>query len=139
MDHLEVNEHVGPLNRPEVDQDFTGTAEINGWGYLANILHAVDSITLQAVTIPFVDYETCKKPYQELYGDVFREDCMICAGSKGKGDCYGDIGGPLVCQDKEKGQVLCGMSSWGEGCGKEEYPSVYARVSHMVDFINENL
>lgn len=46
----------------------------------------------------------------------------------------GDSGGPLVCQSNGTYYVV-GLVSWGDGCGKEYKPGVYARVSRFSDWI----
>ena len=67
-------------------------------------------------------------------------DDMICAGyyNDQKGACYGDSGGPLVATDKNNRSMLVGIVSWGVDCLTSEYPSVFAKVSHIVDWVNEN-
>ena len=50
----------------------------------------------------------------------------------GKDACQGDSGGPLICSINQKA-VLVGVVSYGNGCGEEGWPGIYAKV----DFFRE--
>lgn len=50
--------------------------------------------------------------------------------------CKGDSGGPLVCQDVNNVTYVWGIVSWGENCGKPEFPGVYTRVANYFDWIS---
>jgi len=87
---------------------------------------------LQKVEIPLVSKDYCF----DRYGFLMREN-MVCAGEDGKDSCSGDSGGPLVCQDADGLISLTGVTSWGQGCGREGKPGVYTEVAYFLDWIQE--
>jgi len=85
--------------------------------------------------------EKCRQTdYAEEDQDITQD--MICAGYPGKGvkdACQGDSGGPLVCQGKNGGAVITGVVSFGRKCGAKNHPGVYARVTHFLKWIKDNM
>ncbi|XP_015340124.1 complement factor I isoform X1 [Marmota marmota marmota] len=73
-----------------------------------------------------------------FYPNRFYEKEMECAGtSDGSIDaCKGDSGGPLVCTDVNNVTYVWGIVSWGENCGKPEFPGVYTKVANYFDWIS---
>ncbi|DAZ95194.1 TPA: hypothetical protein N0F65_013039 [Lagenidium giganteum] len=66
------------------------------------------------------------------------DETMLCAGGRlGEDTCAGDSGGPLTI-DNDSVPVQVGVVSWGLGCGAENTPGVYARVSKHRDFIDRS-
>lgn len=74
----------------------------------------------------------------QFYPTRYYEKEMQCAGTAdGSIDaCKGDSGGPLVCMDVNNVTYVWGIVSWGENCGKPEYPGVYTRVANYFDWIS---
>ncbi|XP_077130110.1 uncharacterized protein LOC143785261 [Ranitomeya variabilis] len=116
---------------------------ITGWGDTRSGVSLPSPMTLQEVSLPLIDTQTCDELYHIssttsnstpiILGD------MICAGYKigGTDSCQGDSGGPLVCS--QEGQwFLAGLVSWGEGCGQLNRPGVYTKVTSHIDWINMN-
>ncbi|XP_054998631.1 complement factor I [Sorex araneus] len=77
----------------------------------------------------------------QFYPGRYFEKEMLCAGTNdGSIDaCKGDSGGPLVCQDVNNVTYLWGIVSWGESCGKPEFPGVYTKVSNYFDWIGRHV
>ncbi|EPY78062.1 complement factor I precursor, partial [Camelus ferus] len=78
--------------------------------------------------------DNCSKFYSNRY---FEKE-MVCAGTDdGSTDaCKGDSGGPLVCQDANNVSYVWGVVSWGENCGKSEFPGIYTKVANYFDWIS---
>jgi len=108
--------------------------EVTGWGetrYLKGDLQK----KLRMAKVPYQDMATCNAP-EANDGGV--KAGMMCAGRpEGKVDaCRGDSGGPLVWRT-QKGPVLVGVVSWGEGCARQLKYGVYTRVSAYRDWIEK--
>lgn len=88
--------------------------------------------------------QTCKTNLENLVGpsplDTREDGSNICtAGGTRQEDplsaCSGDSGGPLV-DFKSGTPVVVGIVSWGiTPCGTPTAPSVYTKVSHLIDWI----
>jgi trypsin len=57
----------------------------------------------------------------------------ICATTDGTGTCYGDSGGPLLCNDE-----LTGVVSFGYPCGTG-VPDIYTDVYDFNDWIDSEI
>ena len=82
---------------------------------------------LRAVELPIVNDPFCAN----TYGSEFVAPAMVCAGdtaSGGRDACQGDSGGPLAV-DTPAGRRLAGIVSFGNGCGRPEFPGVYTEVA----------
>ncbi|KAL3941548.1 MAG: hypothetical protein SGARI_000563 [Bacillariaceae sp.] len=63
---------------------------------------------------------------------------MLCAEDDFQDTCAGDSGGPLFMQEWND-FVQVGITSWGYGCGDNDFPGVYSRVSHQYHWIRMNV
>jgi len=125
------NDFASPIALPAQMQESTGDSVISGWGTLSS---GATPDVLNVVTVPIITDEECRGQYGEA--DIF--DHMICAGLTGVGgidSCQGDSGGPMIC---DNGSYLCGIVSWGQGCGLPNRAGVYTEVSHFVHWIEAN-
>ena len=89
------------------------------------------------MTVPILSNQQCRKT---AYKPSRITDNMMCAGfteNGGKDACQGDSGGPLQVVDNKKSHIV-GITSWGEGCGKPNYPGVYTRVNRFLTWIRSN-
>ncbi|KAK8739895.1 hypothetical protein OTU49_003250, partial [Cherax quadricarinatus] len=129
---FQLNDYVQPIELPPPEHVSTGTCVVSGFG--ATTEGGDPSEILQKVSLPVWSDSDCKKAYE---GEI--EDGMFCAGvtEGGHDACGGDSGGPLACDDLGT-RYLAGLVSWGFGCGRPDFPGVYTKVSHYIDWINSN-
>ncbi|KAJ8306433.1 hypothetical protein KUTeg_016978, partial [Tegillarca granosa] len=142
---LTLNEFVQSVPLPATkDQSFEGIADcwITGWGKLdgckfASIIiistHSSGSDILYEARMSTISNSECTSKWSEISGATIY-DHHICLLEDQISACSGDSGGPYVC--KVGGNyVLAGVTSWGINTCSGEYPSVYTRVSHFIDWI----
>ncbi|WP_367136485.1 trypsin-like serine protease [Saccharothrix sp. HUAS TT1] len=100
-----------------------------GWGRTSEQGSA--SRYLLAATVPVVADADCRRAYLQ-----YDPDEMTCAGypEGGVDTCQGDSGGPFVAGGK-----LIGVTSWGEGCAREDRPGVYSKIAAYADAIEEQV
>ncbi|XP_012621653.2 complement factor I isoform X1 [Microcebus murinus] len=105
---------------------------VSGWGR-GKDNQRVHSLKWGAVNL----IGNCSK----FYPNRFYEKEMECAGTvDGSIDaCKGDSGGPLVCLDANNVTYVWGVVSWGENCGKPEFPGVYTKVANYFDWIGHHV
>jgi len=122
---------VAPIPIAPPDHLATGWGTIMGWGALRED-GSLPDVAYKA-EVPFVSDQQCRV----AYGQAAVEDSMICAGlaAGGVDACTGDSGGPITANDRHY-IYLAGIMSWGFGCARPGYPSVYTEVSHFNEFIN---
>ena len=126
-----------PLVTPELaNAGFTsvGTrATVTGWG--AQVEGGRVSQQLQRVDVPIVSHSAAQSAYDRTLSLDQLPAGLIGVG--GKDACQGDSGGPLVVRGPDDEYLLAGVVSWGSGCGRANFPGMYARVSSFATWIAE--
>ncbi|XP_039765594.1 vitellin-degrading protease-like [Pararge aegeria] len=127
---LEFSDSVAPIPLFDAGEEINDgdLTVVSGWGNTRE--NGGTPRTLQVALIPKVSAEVCSDAYAPRYTIT---PTMICAGMPegGKDACQGDSGGPLVNSGK-----LAGIVSWGLGCARPNYPGVYAKVSALREWID---
>ncbi|KAF2215105.1 hypothetical protein CERZMDRAFT_90071 [Cercospora zeae-maydis SCOH1-5] len=120
------------LQEEDIDPVAGEIATVAGWGLDSD--GGYRRPELYWVSIPVVDRAECVSDFAGP--NITITEQMWCAGTKqgGKGDCDGDSGGPVTIND-----VVTGVVSFSLGCASPKYPSVYAKVSSAIPFINAYL
>jgi len=107
-----------------------------GWGTLTSGGQVAND--LQEVDLPVVLNDHCSKWMEDTLQQMGATltDTMLCAGLRAGGvdSCQGDSGGPLTCE-VDGVTKLVGATSWGIGCGMEDHPGLYAKVSKFHSWI----
>lgn len=102
--------------------------EVCGWGN-TEYPNFKPAEKLQCVKLPAIQNTVCNKSYR----GAIHEDIM-CIGlmEGGKDSCQGDSGGPAICDGRVHGIVMGGLY-----CAQKDFPGVYTRVSHYVEWIRD--
>ena len=134
---VEINDKVDVICLPRKGDVQSGSfCSIAGWGFTTNFHHI--SVPLRTQTVPVVSRQHCNKA--SSYGGLVKEG-MICAGFEqaGKDKCYGDGGGPLMCQNSQGQWVVGGINSWGQMCGLPGKYGVYTFTEKYRDWIDRHM
>ncbi|MEV0438910.1 serine protease [Streptomyces spectabilis] len=99
-------------------------ATVAGWGNTdTELTHQPDR--LRQVRVPILSHAECRTSYGE-----YDTKLNFCAGVEGKDSCQGDSGGPVFRKvPGREAPILIGVVSYGEGCGDQGAPGVYASTS----------
>lgn len=116
---------------PESEQHCT----IVGWGKEKKS-HFFGTEVLHEARVPIVPMTDCMSVYENYY----ITSNMFCAGYRGGriDSCAGDSGGPLLCQ-RENQWVVYGITSFGEGCGRQGKYGIYAKVPNYTQWIERTI
>jgi len=133
---VELNDCVGTACLPTEDIADGSTCYITGWGTLSS--GGGRTGILQEAAVNIVPNDQCNQAYS---GGITSN--MLCANGRNSNGavtdaCQGDSGGPLVCESNGR-WVVHGATSWGRGCASADYPGVWARVYHELDWINQKM
>lgn len=129
---------IAPAKLATASQDFLEnagrTATIAGWGNMTQQspdYSEPDTYPdrMREAQVPLVSDSSAEQTYDPIYGPSgFIPPIQVAAGKEGKDTCEGDSGGPMFAKVSGKFTQI-GITSWGEGCGAEGYPGVYAEVN----------
>lgn len=135
---LPLGPYVLPACLPEQgDSPAAGAlATILGWGKLSK-RHANGSDLLHQAQVPLVPAAECRA----VYADYLISDNMLCAGfRRGRVDsCAGDSGGPLLARDEHGRWTVFGVTSFGEGCGRQGRFGIYAKVANAARWLRRTM
>ncbi|XP_030851691.1 CUB and peptidase domain-containing protein 1-like [Strongylocentrotus purpuratus] len=105
---------------------------VAGWGTISEGGDIAE--TLQKAVVNLLDQEWCDS--DSSYNGTLTDN-MLCAGyERGTIDtCQGDSGGPLTCEGDDGRWHLVGATSFGYGCARPLFPTVFTRISQFQPFI----
>ncbi|CAG0917115.1 unnamed protein product [Notodromas monacha] len=109
---------------------------VTGYGYMGET--GPIPLRIREAEMPVVSDSECIRKINAVTEKIFiLPASSFCAGGElGQDACQGDGGGPLVCQE-DGFYELAGLVSWGFGCGREDVPGVYVKVSSFIGWINQ--
>jgi len=129
---------------------------VTGWGALWNpedqsIMEMLSQLTagadlderlnyplkLHQVDIQVLDNESCRSVFQPSNISIADSDICGMSPASRKNSCYGDSGGPLVASLGSRKFAQVGVVS--RGCGNQQLPNIYTRVSSFSDWIHETM
>ncbi|XP_058121352.1 brachyurin-like [Anopheles ziemanni] len=134
---ITFNERVQPARLPARSdtRQFGGVlGTVSGFGRTSDATQATSPVVM-FTTNPVLTNADCLAQWNSPA--IIQPQNVCMSGEGGRSACNGDSGGPLAVQDG--GSLQIGVVSFGSAGGCSiGMPSVYARVSFFLDFIEAN-
>ena len=111
--------------------------EVFGHGRLGDDLQFAPN--LQVVTVAVVPNDVCIAEYAATDRIRIDAELHVCTALPGKSPCTGDSGGPLVLEREGMPDLQVATVSFAQGCAREGFSNVYARVSTYFDWIRTGI
>lgn len=118
------------------NMDFTGVwAKASGYGRYSDLTNTNVNTVVRHTFLHTIPLNSCRA----IYGNMVLDSNICTNGHGGVGICQGDSGGPLTVNVAGE-DMLIGISSFVayDGC-ELGFPSVFARVTSFVDWIEQVL
>uniref|UniRef100_A0A452RCE1 Transmembrane serine protease 12 n=1 Tax=Ursus americanus TaxID=9643 RepID=A0A452RCE1_URSAM len=137
---VKYNDYIQPICLPfDVFQKLDQNTKcfISGWGRTEEGGNVTD--VLQEAKVHYISRKMCDS--EQSYGNMI-PNTSFCAGDEdGIFDtCRGDSGGPLMCYLPEhKRFFVMGITSYGYGCGRKNFPGVYCGPSFYQQWLTDHL
>ncbi|XP_069347557.1 transmembrane protease serine 12 [Eulemur rufifrons] len=136
---VRYNDYIQPICLPfDVFQNLDQNTKcfISGWGRTKEQGNVTD--LLQEAEVHYISRNICNS--ERSYGGII-PDTSFCAGDEnGYFDtCRGDSGGPLMCYLPEhKRFFVMGITSYGHGCGRRNFPGIYCGPSFFQKWLTDH-
>ncbi|XP_008072284.1 transmembrane protease serine 12 [Carlito syrichta] len=136
---VRFNNYIQPICLPfDVFQNLNQntTCFISGWGRTKE--EGGLTKLLQEAEVHYISREICNSE-KSYGGDI--PNTSFCAGVEdGAFDtCRGDSGGPLMCYLPEhKKFFVMGITSYGHGCGRRDFPGIYSGPSYYQKWMTDH-
>ena len=124
------------------DSAITSPLTIIGWGITEKDARSYRG-PLKEAQLTYLSNERCSQSSgiidgQSVTYEGLITDSMMCARDSISDACSGDSGSPLFIKGENQNEdIQVGIASWGFGCGLEDFPGVFARVSDQFEWIKE--
>ncbi|XP_001843395.2 brachyurin [Culex quinquefasciatus] len=136
---ITFNDRVQPVLMPQAgdNRQFAGvTGTVSGFGRTSDASQATSAVVM-FTSNPIMTQADCLASWGGNT-NIIQAQNICLSGAGGRSSCNGDSGGPLTVA--EGGNTLqVGIVSFGSAAGCSiGMPSVYVRVTHFLDWIQQN-
>ncbi|XP_008254679.1 transmembrane protease serine 12 isoform X2 [Oryctolagus cuniculus] len=136
---VKYNDYIQPICLPfDVFQELDQNTKcfISGWGRTQE--EGNGTILLQEAEVHYISRQSCNS--EGSYGGVIPHTSFCAGDENGNFDtCRGDSGGPLMCYlPKYKKFFMMGITSYGNGCGRRNFPGVYIAPSFYQKWLTDH-
>lgn len=127
---VKKSKYVDPTVIAKTDPKLYVYCQVVGWGR-TEFSNGASSKKLMTAVVQIQNSSLCKMTLAGFIGGQ-----MICAGDlQGRNDsCFGDSGGPLICD-----KVVVGIVSYGYNCAMPNYAAAYTDVSYYQGWVRAKL